>query len=139
MKSSIKPLLTLAIFVSAIACSSLAYSQTYNSDWIRLAPGFEEKKIGARVDFVGEVDQDGLVRVEVSIPDSRGKDIEEVIITARKSTPDKKREYHVDAEVIKDLEAGRTGIIFYLGEKEDFQMRLNYIDYTQNPRLAPGS
>ena len=131
--------MALAVFTSGITFSCLIHSQTESSDWIELAPGFEEKKIGARVESVGEVDQEGLVRIEVSIPDPRDRDIEEVIITARKRKPGKKMEYHVDAEVIQDIEAGRTGIIFYLGQEEDFQLRLNYIDYTKNPSLAPGS
>ena len=139
IKSFTKSFAALAIFTSGIAYSCLIHSQTESSDWIELAPGFEEKNIGARVESVGEANQDGLMRVEVSIPDPRDRDIEEVIITARRQKPGKKVEYHVDAEVIKDLEAGRTGIIFYLGQEEDFQLRLNYLDYTNNPGLAPGS
>lgn len=138
MKNLIK-LAALAIFTFSIAFSGAAQSETENSDWIQLAPGFEEKKIGARVDSVGEADEDGMMRVEVSFPDTTGRDVEEVIVTARRQRRSKKVEYHVDAEVIKDLQAGRTGIIFYLGQQEDFQVRLNYIDYTKNPRLAPGS
>lgn len=139
IKIVMKSFAVLAMFTTSITFSGLIYAETESSDWIELAPGFEEKKIGARVESVGEADQEGLVRIEVSIPDPRDRDIEEVIITARKRKPGKKMEYHVDAEVIKDLEAGRTGIIFYLGQEEDFQLRLNYIDYTKNPALAPGS
>lgn len=139
VKTFTKSFAALAMFTSGITFSCLIHSQTENSDWIELAPGFEEKNIGARVESIGEANQDGLMRVEVSIPDPSDRDIEEVIITARRQKPGKKMEYHVDAEVIKDLKAGRTGIIFYLGQEEDFQLRLNYIDYTKNPALAPGS
>lgn len=139
IKSVMKSFSALAMFTSSITFSCLLQAETESSNWIELAPGFEEKNIGARVESVGEVDQDGLVRVEVSIPEPGDKGIEEVIITARKQKPGNKAEYHVDAEVVKDLKAGRTGIIFYLGQEEDFQLRLNYIDYTENPNLAPGS
>ena len=99
-----------------------------NSSWMEVVPGFEEKIIGARIHSVGNIDNKGLRRIEVSIPVKDGKPIEEVIVTARKDKKSKTKKYEAKVDYIKDLDAGRTGIIILLGDETDFQLRINYID-----------
>src|SRR5690606_30835969 len=52
IKTFTRSFMALAVFTSGITFSCLIHSQTESSDWIELAPGFEEKKIGARVESV---------------------------------------------------------------------------------------
>ena len=107
---------------------SVCANESESSNWMEVVPGFEEKIIGARVHSVGTINNNGLRRIEVSIPDKNGKPIEEVVVTARKNKTSKAVKYEAEVQYIEDLDAGRTGIIILLRDETDFQLRINYID-----------
>lgn len=102
--------------------------------------GHTDMASGARIDQI-ENNADGY-KISVSVPSevANGEqgNLEEVVVLGkpldeqsdRPQLPQLKR-----YEVINDLEAGRSGLVFYLKNNEDFVLRFNYTDY--NPKDMP--
>lgn len=113
------------LIVSLSFCTQ-SFADEQESGWLKNEPGSTEKKLGARVEFI-EVTDDGQ-RIHVSLP-KRKKPMEEVIVIGKKeekSLPSTPLIKIHNIEVINDLESGRNGIIFYLGERGDFVFKFNY-------------
>ena len=99
--------------------------------WLKAEAGYEGGKLGARVDSVTEMNKEGLQRIKISLPDP-GKTIEEVVVIGKRedviiNVPQKKR-----FEIINDPETGRSGIIIYLGKRQQFALKFNYYDGNSN-------
>lgn len=103
-----------------------SFANEQESGWLKNEMGSTEKTLGARVDSV-EMTDDGQ-RIFVSLPKGK-KPMEEVLVIGKKekkSLPLTPLIKIHNIEVINDLESGRNGIIFYLGERGDFVFKFNY-------------
>ncbi|MFT5692352.1 MAG: hypothetical protein ACI92E_001684 [Oceanicoccus sp.] len=102
------------------------FANEQESGWLKNETGSTEKKLGARVDSV-QVTGDGQ-RIQVSLP-KRKKPMEEVFVIGKKEKKSVSSmpliKIH-NIEVINDLDSGRNGIVFYLGERGDFVFKFNY-------------
>ena len=119
-----KPTVTgLALVLALLATSGHAQMQPR---WMSPEAGFIDEASDTRVEAVSEEDN-GEYRVELSIPKLE-KPIEEVIVVGGTEEEFSRPLLHVRTEIINDLDNDRSGIILYMGEKEDFVLHINYHD-----------
>lgn len=90
-----------------------------------------EQRLGVRIESVEQLEDGETVKIRVSMPQGDNGEIEEVIVLGQ---PDKKTRTGTPLlqkqkfEVVKNLEDGRSGIVIYLGKREDFMLKLNYTE-----------
>ncbi len=92
--------------------------------------GHEDRELGTRIESVESIDNGKAVKIYVSVPRNEQSDIEEVIVLG-KQDKQKKRPTLLQTqkfEIVNNLEAGRSGIVIYLGKHEDFALKLNYTE-----------
>lgn len=97
--------------------------------WMQPEQGFIVEESDAKVESVTEDKEKGAYRVEISVPKMEAP-IEEVVVIGQK---EEKSEFflpNIPYEIINDLENQRSGIVIYLGNKQDFSLRINYKDGT---------
>ncbi|BFM05796.1 hypothetical protein [Halioxenophilus aromaticivorans] len=146
-----KPTLILAQTLIAITLTlftALSTAQT-SKRWLESGElkgeiGQEETTLGVKVHSVEE-DENG-VKISVSVPaeiaDGSNGQLEEVVVYGKKITDTEPRpelQQIKQYEMVNDLENGRSGLVIYLGRKEDFALRLNYTDDTKDPLAVPPS
>ncbi len=107
-------------------------STQLETSWLLPEAGATEHVLGARVDSVTDADQDGIQRIEISIPDNQLV-LEEVIVIGKRPDIVFPIDQHREFEYIKDIEKGRHGVVIYIGKRQKFALRLNY--YEGNPRF----
>ncbi len=110
------------ILLLCFAASSPA-EDSYDTDWLSPKQGFEENKMGARIDSVTEV-HEGLQRILISLPDA-DVPIEEVVVIGKR-TDKPEIEQPRRFEYINDLDSGRRGIVIYIGKRQKFALKFNY-------------
>jgi hypothetical protein len=139
-KTLFAPLL-FALFLMATSAWGQNAVRWLQSDDLKGEIGQEETTLGVKVHSVEE-DENG-VRISVSVPaeianGSNGQ-LEEVVVYGKKMTTEPRPELQQvkQFEVVNDLDNGRSGLVIYLGKKEDFALRLNYSDDTQDPLAVP--
>ncbi len=83
-----------------------------------------------------ELNNGELYKIHVSLPrDDEQGELEEVIVygtreelesvlEAEMPTLEQKQRF----EVVNDLESGRSGVVIYLGKRQNFMLRLNYTE-----------
>ena len=99
------------------------------SHWLLPEPGSMEKNIGARVDSVTE--EEGVQKIELSIPKGE-KEIEEIVVIGKKGKGIERLEQKKRFKVINDPNTGRSGIVIYLGKRQQFVLRINYYEGDKN-------
>ncbi len=115
---------TAAVFLlMCFASSSSAEDSSYDTDWLSPQAGFEEKKMGARIDSVTEMKQ-GMQRIQISLPEAELPIEEVIVIGQRIDKPELKQSKRF--EYINDLESGRHGIVIYIGKRQKFALKFNY-------------
>ncbi len=113
--------------LSALLCVAplaLAEDTAYDTDWLTPEVGFEEGKMGARIDSVTEIRKDGMQRIVISLPEA-DQPIEEVIVLGKrldKPEIDQPKRF----EYVNDLATGRHGIVIYIGKRQKFALKFNY-------------
>ncbi len=127
----------MALFVTLSLLAAHTYSQK-QPRWMSPEAGFIDEESDTRVEAVTQ-EEDGKYRVELSVPKVE-KPIEEVIVVGTTEEEPARPLLHVRAVVINDLDNERSGIILYMGEKEDFVLHINYHDGSQDilPRPVGG-
>ncbi len=110
------------ILLLCFAASSLA-EDSYDTDWLSPQTGFEENKMGARIDSVTEMEE-GMQRIQISLPEV-DLPIEEVVVIGKR-TDKPEIEQPRRFEYINDLDSGRRGIVIYIGKREKFALKFNY-------------
>lgn len=125
--------LSLAYFCSG-AHAELSLQET---DWMNITPGFEESKIGARIEEIFQRKTLAELtpkekKVNISLPTIPGKKIEEVVVIGKRKKDIFQIDLKREVEIIKDFKEGRTGIVIYLENEGGIQLRINYIDYLNN-------
>ena len=98
--------------------------------WMEPEQGFIVDESDARVESVTEDKDTGAYRIEISIPKLETP-IEEVVVIGQTQEKPEFVMPNIPFEIINDLDAQRSGIIVYLGEKRNFALRINYKDGTQ--------
>lgn len=98
-----------------------------DTDWLLPQKGAEGKKLGAKVESVTETEEEGVYRIEVSIP-KVDKEIEEVVAIGRREDVEKPELQKRRFEIINDPETGRSGVVIYLGKPEIFALKFNYYE-----------
>jgi hypothetical protein len=94
--------------------------------WMSPEAGYIDTETDTRVEKVGAEQGDGSYQLTISMP-RVDKEIEEVLVVGQ--SPDRPdTPAPVKFEITNDLDAGRSGIILYLGEKRDFAVHINYED-----------
>ena len=94
--------------------------------WMSPEEGFIDPETDTRVEEVSPQQDDGSYRLTLSVPRVE-KEIEEVLVIGQ--SPDRPSQPSaVKFEMTNDLDANRSGIILYLGEKRDFAVEINYDD-----------
>jgi hypothetical protein len=95
--------------------------------WMSPEQGFIVEDADARVESVTEDEETGVYRVEISVPTLESP-IEEVVVIGHKEEKPELILPEIPWEIVNDLDANRSGIIIYLGEKREFSLRINYVD-----------
>ena len=133
----IHPPAAMALLVTLSLLAANTYSQK-QPRWMSPEAGFIDEESDTRVEAVTR-EADGKYRVELSVPKVE-KPIEEVVVVGITEEEPARPLLHVRAEVINDLDNERSGIILYMGKKEDFVLRINYHDGSQDilPRPVGG-
>jgi hypothetical protein len=98
--------------------------------WMSPEQGFIVEDSDARVESVTEDEKTGVYRIEISLPKMEAP-IEEVVVVGHKQEKSEFVLPRIPYEIINDPDSQRSGIIIYLGEKQDFSLRINYVDGTQ--------
>ena len=116
-------------FVALVLLAALA---VYAGDgdkprWMEPEQGFIVEESDAKVESVTEDKDTGAYRVEISVPKLETP-IEEVVVVGQKEEESEFFLPKIPYEIINDLENQRSGIIIYLGNKQDFSLRINYRD-----------
>ncbi len=129
--------LMLTLSLCNLTFSKLSVADEQESGWLKNKAGATESNLGARVESV-EIKGERQ-RIEVSLPKGK-KSMEEVVVIGKKEKKNDSIPPLIkiqDIQVINDLDSGRNGIIFYLGERGDFVFKFNYQDadpiYQQRP------
>lgn len=107
------------------ASAGQAEDFSYDTDWLSPEAGFKESKMGARVDSVTEMKEEGMQRIEISLPETETP-IEEVLVIGKRVDAPKKIEQAKRFEYINDPETGRSGIVIYIGKRQKFALKFNY-------------
>ena len=112
----------------ALLLVSLPLAAQDNPRWMSAEAGWVDEETDTRVEQVTE-GEDGGYRVHISVPKVE-KPIEEVVVVGtREEEPSVS--LPVRYELINDLDNDRSGIILYVGSKDPFALRINYLDGTQ--------
>jgi|GEM_PF-5915946 len=98
-----------------------------DTDWLLPQKGSEGNKLGAKVESVIETEEEGVYRIEVSIP-KIDKEIEEVVAIGRREDVEKPEPQKRRFEIVNDPDTGRSGVIIYLGKPEVFALKFNYYE-----------
>ncbi|VUD56711.1 hypothetical protein TDB9533_02360 [Thalassocella blandensis] len=114
--------------------NALSESITLETDWLELTPGYIGKILGAEITKIEKPDDKGMSRIEITIPNDKQRNIEEVIVRGKRGNSEYDLTLDQRVEVIKDLEAGKTGIVVHVGGNKPFKLLINYIDYNQDSR-----
>ena len=128
------------LFPAALALLTAMLSSAGEEDtprWMQPEQGFIVEEADARVESVTEDKETGVYRIEISVP-KLDTPIEEVVVIGQ---TEEKIEFvlpEIPYEIVNDLDAQRSGIIVYLGEKRNFALRINYRDGTQVSLPAVG-
>lgn len=123
-----KPTLAgLTLVLALLATGGHAQSQPR---WMSPEAGFIDEPSDTRVETVSE-EENGEYRVELSVPKLE-KPIEEVVVVGGTEEEPSRPLLHVRTEIINDLDNDRSGIILYMGEKEEFVLHINYHDGSQD-------
>jgi hypothetical protein len=132
-----KSLLASVLIASAVLLSASGYTQQ-PPRWMSPEEGFIDEASDTRVEAVSK-SENGEYRVELSVPKLE-KPIEEVLVIGTRDAKPSVPILHVRTEVINDADNDRSGIILYMGEKEDFVLHINYYDGTRDiiPRPVGG-
>lgn len=127
---SLKRVSLCLISALVVGTNSLAVGETIETEWISPEAGFSVK--GLQVESVSEAA--GAIKVEVSLPKNQEGSIEEVVVVgeAVKGGQSSKPRLKARVEIVNDLEKDRSGIVIYLGKRQQFQLRINYYE-PQNP------
>lgn len=125
--------LSALITATANAESPSKDSITLETDWLELTPGYIGKLVGAEVTKIEKVGDSDLSRIEIRLPNDRKHDIEEVIVKGKRGDAEYDIQLDRRVEVIKDLDAGKTGIVVHVGGDKPFKLLINYIDYNKEP------
>jgi hypothetical protein len=130
-------LFSAVLILGAILLSSSGSAQD-QPRWMSPEEGFVDEESDTRVEAVSE-NENGGYRVELSVPKVE-KPIEEVLVIGSSEEERFTPLLHVRTEVINDPDNDRSGIILYMGEKEDFVLHINYHDGSQDivPRPVGG-
>lgn len=130
--------LLLSLLLASLAPAGLAIAETetnrlpvLETEVLIPNPGYQDEANGVRVESVEQSEDGQTVKIYVTVPHGENGDIEEVIVLGQ---PDKKTKIRTPLlqkqkfEVVKNLEEGRSGIVIYLGKREDFLLKLNYTE-----------
>ena len=98
--------------------------------WMEPEQGFIVPESDVRVESVEKDEETGLHRVEISMP-TMNSPIEEVVVVGRREDKPGFSLPEIPYEIINDPDTQRSGVIFWLGKKQDFALRLNYVDGTE--------
>lgn len=138
LPGSAKALLLSVLFAASLAPAAIALAETgktplpvLETEVLSPTPGHQDERHGVRVESVEQLEDGQTVKIYVTVPQGENSDIEEVIVLGQ---PDKKTKLRTPLlqkhkfEVVKNLEQGRSGIVIYLGKREDFLLKLNYTE-----------
>lgn len=104
---------------------------TLETELLSPTAGDQDERLNVRVESVEQMEDGETLKIYVSMPQADGGEIEEVIVLGQ---PDKKTKTRTPLlqkqkfEVVNNLEEGRSGIVIYLGKREDFLLKLNYTE-----------
>jgi len=117
------------LYFLCIATLNSAYAEAPVKETGILSPveGFEDKESGARVDSVGALTDEGVQRIEISVP-TQGQAIEEVIVYGKRPGKTWEIPLFKKVEIVNDLETDRSGIIIHIGKNQPFVLKFNYFE-----------
>ncbi|TQV81304.1 hypothetical protein FKG94_09425 [Exilibacterium tricleocarpae] len=103
--------------------------------WIEPVAGHKESKLGAQVMKVEKVEgEEEVYKIQLTVPKA-DTEIEEVVVIAKPNKPKleaKAARQPRNFEIYNPRDPNRSGIIIYLGKKQDFALRINY-EETRSP------
>jgi hypothetical protein len=120
------------------AFSQAQTATALETDVLKPKVGHQGRALGARIESVEHIEDGKVVKIKVSIPAQDDSDIEEVVVLGQPEIITKVRrpvEQKQRFEVVKNLEQGRSGVIIYLGKRQDFALKLNYTE--DSPDVEP--
>lgn len=122
-----------------------ALAQESDSLWLEPVVGKKESKLGARIEKVEKLESaagdEEVFKIQLSVPKA-DSDIEEVIVIAKPRKPKvdlKPAKQAKRFEIYNPPDPNRSGIIIYLGKRQDFALRINYEETRSEiePHLFP--
>lgn len=136
-------LFVCALILGTGLIANAADPQQKRPRWMSPEAGWVDEESDTRVEKVTRDEEKGAYRVELSVPKLQ-KPVEEVLVIGEKDEvgldqyiTQSPPVIPVRFEVINDLDNERSGIIVYIGEKEDFAIRINYHDGSQQTLPTP--
>ena len=134
----------LAAISSLLLLPAYTLAQDPDTLWIEPVVGHTESKLGAQVEKVEkmqEEDNEEVYKIQLTVPKLPGE-IEEVVVIAKPDKPKatvKPTKQTKRFEVYNPRDPNRSGIIIYLGKKQDFALRFNYEETRSEiePHLFP--
>ncbi len=102
------------------------------TEWLMPQPGAEDALSGVKVESVTDAGEGMMQRIEISLPKYE-QALEEVIVIGKRNKAEREIPQLKQFEYINDPDAGRYGLVIYLGKRQQFALRLNY--HEENPRF----
>ncbi len=113
------------VLLLCVLSPSRAEAPLSDTDWLSPEPGSKESKMGARIHSVTEMEEEGMHRIEISLPETE-LPIEEVLVIGKRVEAPEKIKQIKRFEYINDLDTGRSGIVIYIGKRQKFALKFNY-------------
>lgn len=150
--ATLLPILAISLHTNADNTTSNSFygqSESLQTEYLKPQVGSREPKLGAYIVAIDNVPDDKAVRIEIAIPQEQ-EDIliEEMLVygvpleqpdLSINNTPEiaQVRKF----EFVKDIEQGQYGLVLYLPKTEDFAIKFNYRNLSQEQQtgFAPAS
>lgn len=122
-------LLTVVCTQTLFSSSLLATPLISETDILKPTAGYQGQRLGARIESVETLDSQ--VKIKISLPKqvSQSK-LEEVTVYGDPQKVERNREVLQAKrfEFIQDPNLDRSGLVIYLGQQQDFSLKLNYTE-----------
>jgi hypothetical protein len=117
------------VVLALVAVFAVSANDGDEPRWMQPEQGFIVEESDAKVESVTEDKEAGTFRIEISVP-KLAAPIEEVLVVGQRIEKPKFSLPDIPYEIINDLDNERSGIVIYLGAKQNFSLRINYQDGT---------
>jgi len=124
------------LYTALLSASLHAAPLISETDVLKPTAGYQGQRLGARIESVEKLDSQ--VKIRISLPKQLSqRQLEEVTVYGDPQKVENKSEVLQAKrfEFIQDPNLERSGLIIYLGKRQDFLLKLNYTE--PRPTIEP--